>query len=110
VNISGTGGSLTVRDFVLPFFGPDVGFETNRPVFNVFGCDFNMEDHTRRHRLAEYSNSFANSQEANLFRNFAGLVLSGKTDPHWPDIALKTQQVMDACMRSARSDGAMVEA
>jgi len=35
-------------------------------------------------------------------------VLSGQPDPHWAEVALKTQRVMDACLESARKDGASV--
>ena len=77
----------------------------NTPVFRVHGCDFNMEAHPRRFAVHEYSNGTPNAQETNLIRTFAGLVLSGKVDPSWGDIALKTQQVLDACLRSARDDG-----
>jgi len=108
-NVSGTKGYLHVRDFVLPYFGPELSFEVSNAVFNVQCCDFNMEDHTRRVAVAEYSNSAAGSQETNLFRNFSELVLSGRLDPTWGEISLKTQQVLDACLRSARDGGRIVE-
>ena len=44
-----------------------------------------------------------------MFRSFADLALSGKPDFFWGEIALKTQQVLDACLQSARSGGRMVE-
>jgi hypothetical protein len=44
-----------------------------------------------------------------LFRTFSDLVLSGKRDNYWPEIALKTQQVLDGCLQSARQGGAAVE-
>ena len=59
--------------------------------------------------VREYSNAAPNAQEANMFRTFAESALSGKPDPHWGEIALKNQQVLDACLRSARSGGRMVE-
>jgi hypothetical protein len=37
------------------------------------------------------------------------LVLAGKVDPTWGEIALKTQIVLDACLASARNGGALVE-
>ena len=37
-----------------------------------------------------------------MFRNFANQVFSGKLNNDWPMWALKTQQVMDACLESAR--------
>jgi len=106
--VSGTRGSLQVADFVLPFFGSESVFEVMQPVFQVRGCDFNMEDHTRRIAVAEYSNSSPTAQETNMIRTFSGLVLSGQPDPTWGDRALKTQQVLDVCLQSAREDGKVV--
>ena len=40
--------------------------------------------------------------------DFAQLSLSGRLDPYWGEIALKTQQVLDACLQSARAAGRMV--
>ena len=101
-HISGTKGSVRLDDFVLPFFGSDLSFETGNPFFNIRACHFNMEPRRRRIRVNEYSNNDTNSQETNLFRNFANIVLSGKLDPYWPEIAIKTQQVMEACWRSSQ--------
>ena len=68
-----------------------------------------MEDHRRQVAVPEYSNSAPNSQEANMFRKFAALVLSGRPDDSWGVMALKTQRVLDACLQSAASEGRMVE-
>jgi len=103
-NVSGTKGYLHVPDFVLPWFGSELGFDVSTPVFDLRGCDFNMQSRTRRVAVAEYSNSFAPSQEVNMIRNFADLVLSGQVDDGWGEIALKTQQVLDACLASAVDD------
>ncbi len=108
-SIGGTRGSLLVRDFVLPHFGSEMAFEVSHPAFNVQGCDFNMEDHTQRLAVREYSNAAPGAQESNMFAQFAALALSGKPDPFWGDIALKNQQVLDACLESARAGGRMVE-
>jgi predicted dehydrogenase len=108
VNVSGTKGYLYVPDFVLPYYGNELAFEVSNAVFRVTGCDFNMEDHTRRFAVPEYSNSAENAQEAMMFRRFSELALSGSPDPYWGEIALKTQQVLDACLESARSDGRAV--
>lgn len=103
--VSGTHGYLTVPDFVLPFFGSEVGFETNRPVFYAHGCEFNMESHPRRFAVSEYSNGMPDSQETNMIRTFGRIVTSGQLEPQWGEIALKTQQVIDACVRSAQEEG-----
>jgi predicted dehydrogenase len=107
--VSGTRGCLHVRDFVLPWYGSETAFEVGNPAFQIIGCDFNMEDHTRRVSVGEYSNAAADAQETNMFRRFAELALSGQPDPSWGDIALKTQTVLDACLRSAQADGRLVE-
>ena len=107
-NVSGTQGYLHVPDFVLPFFGSEAAFEVNRPVFRVEGCDFNMEDHTRRLAVHEYSNGTGNAQETNMIRRFADIVTSGRLEPQWGELVLKTQQVLDSCLRSAREEGKVV--
>jgi predicted dehydrogenase len=108
-NISGTKGYIDVKDFVVPYYGNEVSFTVMNGGLNQKSCSFHMEDHTRRVALPEYSDGWVNSQETNLFRNFSNLVLSGKTDPTWPDISLKTQQVVDACLASAVENGKLVE-
>ena len=108
-NVSGTKGLLTLSDFVLPYFGSESAFEVHNDVFQQVGCQFDMEGHTRRVAVRESSNNAPTAQETNLFRKFSELALSGKPDNFWAEIALKTQQVMDACMESARQDGKVVE-
>jgi predicted dehydrogenase len=100
-NFSGTRGYIQVQDFVLPFFGAETAYDIVQSDFILDGCDFNMERRRRRVTVQEYSNSAANAQETNLIRNFSALVCTGNIDPHWPSISLKTQQVLDACYRSA---------
>jgi predicted dehydrogenase len=107
-HMSGTKGSVRVPDFVLPFFGPEAGFEADRPVFRVEGCSFHMETHPRRHAVHEYSDGVPGAQEVNMIRTFSELALSGKPDPVWGETALKTQLVLDACLRSAREGGGLV--
>ena len=108
-NLAGTKGFLYVPDFVLPWYGAEVAFEVSNPVHNVVGCDFNMEEHARRVAVREYSNSAENAQESNMFRRFAELALSGQPDHSWGEMALKTQQVLDACLQSARSGGGIID-
>jgi predicted dehydrogenase len=104
-NVGGTRGYLQVPDFVLPFQGGEIGFEVYNSAFEVRGCDFEMKPNRRWISVAEHSHSHPTAQEANLFRNFAGRVLAGKLSTEWPEWALKTQQVMDACLDSARGAG-----
>ena len=105
VNISGTKGDVHIDDFVLPYCGAEVGFDVSQAHFDVDCCQFKMEKHRRRVVVREHGDGHRSAQETRLFRNFADLVLGGNLDPHWPDIALKTQQVLDACLKSARNGG-----
>lgn len=107
--ISGTKSQLRVADFVLPYFSSAAGFEQTTCQFNPTGFDFNMEPARRYVEVQEQSNGGQNSAETNLFRTFGNLVLARRTDPYWPNIALKTQVVLDACLASARNGGELVE-
>jgi len=108
-NVSGTRGCLRVQDFVLPFSGSRLAFETSNPVFDVQGCDFEMQPHSRRWWVKERSHSHPTAQESRLFRCFAEQVQSGTLNNLWPEMALKTQQVMQACLESSRSHGRPVK-
>jgi predicted dehydrogenase len=107
--ITGSNGLIRMDDFVLPFFGNEVGFDVLNAGLKVTGCDFNMEPNRRRITVPEYSNSHAHAQETNLFRDFAAQILSGQLNRDWPEIAFKTQAVMEACLDSARNGGGLVE-
>jgi predicted dehydrogenase len=103
VRFCGTKGYLELNDFVLPYLGSELSFDVVNNVFNVHGCDFNMERHATRHAVSEYANSWPNAQETHLIRNFSNLVIGGSPDPQWPRYSLATQAVLDACFEAARS-------
>jgi len=105
-NFSGNKGYVQLNDFVLPFYGPESSFEVNNTAFDVDGCNFHMKQYPTRHTVKEYSDGMPGSQESRMIETFSALALSGEPDPHWPEIALKTQQVMDACLAAAASDQA----
>lgn len=107
-HVSGTQGSVGVRDFVLPYYGCESEFVADRPVFNVKGTSYHWESHPRRFAVPEYSDGAPDAQETNMIRTFSGLALGGRPDPFWPEVALKTQTVLDACLASSRQDGALV--
>jgi predicted dehydrogenase len=98
VNVSGTKGYLQISDFVNPFYGGELGFE----VVNILQDGFNLLPNARRVTVAEHGHGHPTAQESNMFRNFANQVFSGSLNDDWPMWALKTQQVMDACLESAR--------
>ena len=104
-NISGSEGHLEISDFVLPVAGKESTFRVHKTVFNTVGCEFKMESHPERFTVAEHSHGHPTAQEASLFRNFAEQAGSGRPNEAWPEMALKTQIVMAACLESARAEG-----
>jgi predicted dehydrogenase len=99
--VSGSRGYLRIEDFVMPFAGRRLGFEVCQAQYVKSGCEFKMEPRVRWANIPEHSQAHSSSQESNLFRAFAHQVRSGRLNPDWPDWALKTQTVMDACLESA---------
>jgi predicted dehydrogenase len=62
-----------------------------------------------RAAISKCSHSHPTAQESQLFRHFAEQVKSGTLNLLWPEMALKTQQVMQACRESSLSQGRPVE-
>jgi predicted dehydrogenase len=102
--VSGVNGYLRLEDFVVPFDGAEIVFEIHNHQFVKSGCEFKMESHVRRLPTHEHSQAHSDAQEANLFRSFADQVRSGRLNQDWPEWALKTQTVLDACLQSARGN------
>ena len=102
--VSGSNGYLRLEDFVVPFDGPKIFFETNQHQFRKSGCEFKMDPRITRFTLPEHSQAHPSAQESNLFRNFAAQTGSGRLNEQWPQWAFKTQVVMEACLASARQD------
>ena len=107
-HVCGTEGTLRLDDFVVPFYGSDVNYTVSNTESNQHVCDFNMERHDREVSVREYGGSHPTAQETGLFRNFGEIALSGQPDPKWGEIALKTQQVLMACIDSSKQDGARI--
>jgi predicted dehydrogenase len=97
-NVSGTRGFVEMQDFVLPFAGNELELNVRKNEFSKEGCDFRMEAHTQRIAIPEYGNSHPSAQESNVFRNFAAQIQSGRLNEHWPEMAMKTQEVMCRCL------------
>ncbi|MCX7397220.1 MAG: Gfo/Idh/MocA family oxidoreductase [Planctomycetales bacterium] len=107
-HISGSKGYLAVNDFVLPYYGNEVSFDVGNHNFSADGCYFTMEKFLKTQQLREYSNNTKNAQETALFRKFSELVNTGHRDNFWPEVALKTQRILDAALKSANGGGGAV--
>jgi predicted dehydrogenase len=101
-NVSGTRGFVEMHDFVLPFAGNELEVRIRKNEFSKNGCDFRMQSQTQRIAVSEYGNSHPTAQESNMFRAFAEQIQSGRLNELWPGMVLKTQEVMGACLESAR--------
>jgi predicted dehydrogenase len=98
VFVSGRDGWLRVADFVHPFNGYEPAFEVNRTEIRVAT---GASAPTPASDPADLGH--ATAQNTLMFRNFAHQVFSGKLNDEWPMWALQTQQVMDACFKSAKN-------
>ncbi len=104
-SLSGSLGHLYLADFVLPFAGTETEFQWYRSEFQVNGCSFAMRPGVRSVRVPEHANNHPTSQEALMFRQFAQQVRSGVLNSAWPERALQTQQLLEACLQSAATSG-----
>lgn len=105
--VSFMGGKATLRiaDFVHPrnSYAPEFEFQqTIQRVPATAGTSLP----TTAGELAESGHPSA--QDTLMFRHFAAQVLGGSLNAAWPEIALKTQLVQDACLASARAGGNLV--
>jgi predicted dehydrogenase len=96
-HVSGRQGWLRLPDFVHPFNGYEPEFEVNEKNISVASdvkCPVGANPMDFGH---------ATAQDTRMWRNFANQIHSGKPNEDWPLWALKTQQVLDACLEAGRS-------
>lgn len=108
VLLSGDRGYLSVDDFVLPFYDAEASWGEHQHVLEIDNCRWNFRRHTARKAIAEYPSGEQNAAEVNMVRRFAECVLSRRLDPLYPDLACKTQRILDACRRSDAAGGVSV--
>lgn len=95
VHVSGQKGWLRLPDFIHPFNGYEPTFEVNEKNVTVAGevkCPPDGD-------LLAFGHPTA--QDTRMWRNFANQIFSGNLNEDWPMWAMKTQTVLDACMKSA---------
>ena len=107
--ISGHQGFLSVDDFVLPFYDGEASWTEHKHVLDIDNCRWNFRRHSDRKAIAEYPSGEPNASEVNMVRTFAEYANSGKIDPFYPDLTLKTQRIIDACRRSDAAGGELIE-
>ena len=103
IHVSGRNGWVRLPDFVHPFNSYEPAFEVNEKFVTVAGetkCPPGVDPMAQGH---------ATAQDTRMWRNFANQIFSGCLNAEWPMWALKTQKVLDACLKSARLDSAATE-
>lgn len=103
-HFSGEKGYVSLDDFVLPWFGTACRWSSHQAQVVAEGCFMRMENHERYHAVDEIATGGSTAQETNMFRTFSNNVLTNSPDSYWPEMALKTQLVLEACLLSARKD------
>ena len=101
--LTGTHGTLSLPDFVLPFANTLPHTIIRKSEFITSACEFAYHENACTQTFNEPPNNALGSQESAMFREFSRLGLCGKPDPFWPASSLATQQVLDACLQSART-------
>jgi predicted dehydrogenase len=102
VFVSGQKGWVRLPDFVHPWNGYEPAFEVNEKLMTVPGevkCPPGADPMGFGH---------ATAQDTRMWRNFAAQILSVKLNADWPMWALKTQIVLDACLKSAQAGGKQI--
>jgi predicted dehydrogenase len=105
VSVNGQKGWLRLPDFVHPYDSHEPAFEVNR---NEIRVRAGVDASAPAVRPDPGEMGHATSQDTRMFRNFANQVFSGRLNDDWPMWSLKTQQVLDACFKSAQNNSAGV--
>ncbi len=96
VHVSGQKGWLRLPDFIHPFDSYEPAFEVNTKSIR---CEARVKCPLGTDPMAQ---GHSTAQDAQMWRNFADQIYSGKLNDDWPKWALKTQKVLDACHEAAR--------
>ena len=63
-------------------------------VLEIDNCRWNFRRHTQSRAVHEYASGEANSSEVRMVRRLGQCVLENELDPHYPELALKTQRIL----------------
>ena len=107
--VSGTKGYLTVEDYVLPFYDAEAVWNEHQHVLEIDNCRWNFRRHTNRRAVPEYAAGEPNAAEVNMVRTFGQSVVDNNVDPSYAELTLKTQRILDACLKSDASGGKQIQ-
>jgi predicted dehydrogenase len=109
VSLSCEKAFVRVPDFVLPLQGSTTAFEVNQIASRMVGCDYINEPTVKIIPNSEPAGNSMVTQETNMIRNFVAQTQTGTLNEDWPDMALRTQIVADACLSSARAGARLID-
>lgn len=99
VSFMGAKGTVRMNDYVHPRNSYESAYEINATEHRIPAAPGTVMP-LDAGALSQLGHPTA--QDTLMIRNFAAQVQSGKLNEFWPEVALKTQLVMDACLTSAR--------
>lgn len=102
VDICGERGSLRLDDFIHPHNSYEPHYSVNGVDHWVAAGPGTVIPGTPGELRAA---GHGTAQDARMFRAFAEQAQAGGLNQEWPEVALKTQLVLDACLASARKGG-----
>ncbi len=105
VSFMGTQGTLRMADYVHPRNSYESAYDINATEHRIPAATGTVVP-LDAGALPQLGHPTA--QDTLMIRNFAAYVQSGKLNEFWPEVALKTQLVLDACLASARDGGRLV--
>lgn len=106
VSVMGGKGTLRLTDFVHPRNSYEPAYEINATGHRIAAAPGVVVPLDPGALLQA---GHPTAQDTRMFQNFAIQVRSGGLNELWPDIALKTQVVQDACLTSARNQSQPVK-
>ncbi len=109
VIVSGDKGYITLDDFVLPMYSAEAAWKEHRHILEIENCKWNFRRHDSPCSVHEYPGGEPNSQEVKMVRRMGEIVTSGQLDSLYPELTIKTQQILNACRRSAAADGDWID-
>ena len=97
------------RDYVLPFYDAEAVWNEHQHVLEIDNCRWNFRRHTNRRAVPEYAAGEPNAAEVNMVRTFGQSVVDNNVDPSYAELTLKTQRILDACLKSDASGGKQIQ-
>ncbi|MEO1524447.1 MAG: Gfo/Idh/MocA family oxidoreductase [Planctomycetota bacterium] len=105
--VSGDKGYLSVEDYVLPFYDSKTNWKVHRNELEIDNCRWNFRPRVESFHSDEYHSGEANAPEVKMVRTFAEMAAGRENGERFAERSIQTQRILDGCLESALSDGAL---